>query len=246
MNRLLMPVRESRGTVPEPGGYHLETAFHSRGRLYPAGLNASFRQRLADHYAHLIRRRPQDLDTHIRRIFLLQGLQRRHSLLGAIIDLFITLDGKGNALREDLLARLSGSLSRQQMDILSTWAARGARAEHSPCADTSLLQLPASDAGHPVRPAGKRDEGGGDALAEAREYLQHGQVEDARDLLEAALLQRPADDMLADELLAIYRHAREPARLQSLEEQLRERGSRLPESAQWRETLRFLRAGTEA
>ncbi len=246
MSRLLKPLPEPRGNSPQASEFHLEPVFHAGGRLRPVGLNAAQRQQLGDHYAHRIRRRPLDLDAHIRRIFLLQGLQRRHSMLGAVADLFIALDGKGAALRQDLMSRLSISLSRQQMDTLDAWVMQGARAGDTPASLASLLQTPATADSHLLRPTGNPAGGHSDTLGEAREYLLHGQVEKARDLLEKALLAQPADTAVATELLTIYRHSRDLERLQSMAQGLRDRGSSTPESAKWRETLAFLRTAGEA
>jgi len=226
--------------VPKPGEFHLETAFHPDGRLHPDGLNASLRQQLSDHYAHRIRRRPLDLQAQIRRIFLLQGLQRRHSLLGAVTDLFMTLDGKGAALRQDLMSRLSSSFSRQQMEMLIHWAAQGGQAKDAPTTLSSLLCVPHFQDNCIIRRHRQSCDSDDGTLSEAREYLQHGQIEQARETLEAALLVSPDDSVLATELLTIYQHARALERIHKFGQQLRGRGSRLPESSAWLETVAFL------
>lgn len=167
---------------------------------------------------HCIFDHPEDLRSHVQRIFLLIKGGESDELQDALIDLFIALGGKGRALKRHVLdqarLRLSHSaftlLEQHLDDGFAPWAVLASPVR------LSLLSLGYCGAHELVR----RLDGDGAAYAnvveEARDRLAYGQVDAAREVLEQALRKTPGHAVVAAELLEIYRHTKDTGRLASM------------------------------
>jgi len=200
------------------------------GRLSPlAGLDPALAWR---HVTAAVARDSLDLEAQVRRILLAcahPALQPR--LFGALIDLFLALGSHGEALRRELTERCAPLLEAEDAQYLMRHLAGGLHVGQPLPAGSDAMADPCI-AGTAALVAQQRvalDERS--TLEEATELLEHGDLEGARALLEAAVLLDPDDAALAGELQMIYRHSRDEAAEQAMVQRLRARHGRL--SAPW-------------
>lgn len=89
---------------------------------YPAGP-------MAAHLAYAIAREPADLTAHTRRVLLCLERPREDLVSGALMDLFIVLNGRGAALAERMFKLSRPHLSTAQQDFFQDWLTHGAVSE---------------------------------------------------------------------------------------------------------------------
>ena len=162
-----------------------------------------------DYLAHCLVRNPEDLFRHIQRIHLHVARKDPAQAYAGVIDLFIALGSKGRALRERManeVATLLPESNREQIfALLSTGVAKAHR----------LGDIPGSVLGQPVRgilDMVQKVEAGvlsRSAVEEAHSLIEDGLLAEARDILENALLADPRDELVAAELLQLYRATRD-------------------------------------
>jgi hypothetical protein len=174
-----------------------------------------------DYLSRQVARTPGDLRSHVQRINLSLAKGEGDDTYGAVLDLFIVLGHKGLPLRRRMLHSAKRLLTKEQHQALHRHLENGVRATDAmPCAGSSMLgkgitgtdQLVVNEA---AAAAGQRD-----PLIESREYLEYGQLDEARDLLELAVLQEPWRSDLQTELLEIYRYTRDQQSFINMRERL--------------------------
>lgn len=89
---------------------------------YPAGP-------MAAHLAYAIAREPADLTAHARRVLLCLERPQEELVSGALMDLFIVLNGRGTALATRLFALSQPHLSLEQQAFFQDWLLRGEMSE---------------------------------------------------------------------------------------------------------------------
>lgn len=185
-----------------------EPAFFACGsRLCPDLPDSDHCGRYLDHLRRRIGREPGDLLAHVRRILLAHACQRNAEVDEGLSELFGILGDKGQSLRKRLLDLCGPTLAPGRLQALEA-------------ATTGERGGPRTDAA-PLVVRRQREEGGAvsgrkDALTEAAECLDNGQVEEALVLLEGALLERPNDAEITRALLDLYRRSRDLPRLQAM------------------------------
>lgn len=167
--------------------------------------------RFLDHLQRRTSREPRDLLAHVRRILLARACQRNAEVEAGLSALFGILGGKGAPLRKRLLDLCAPLLSPDLLQALATTEG-GTGSAHLPLV---IRQQ---------RDESSRTPGRQGTLAEAAEYLDNGQVEEALTLLEAVLLEQPNDAEITRALLDIYRRSRDLPRLQAMRSRLAEIG----------------------
>ncbi len=81
---------------------------------------------MAAHLAYVIARDPNDLTAHVRRVLLCLERPQQELVCGALMDLFIVLNGRGGALANRLYALAQPHLSAEQGEFFLDWLTRGA------------------------------------------------------------------------------------------------------------------------
>jgi hypothetical protein len=185
---------------------------------------------LDDHLSHAIATQPTQLLAHTRRIFLKYWKKDGDGLYSALVDLFLVLgQQKGYALRKRLLWGSRDRLSACHFQALRLWlnAAETPQEADIPPASQSLFL-------HGVRGSlelvtlFEQMEYHRDPLIEAREYIEFSQLEEARSLLEASVLQQPTRDDLLRELLELYNATRDTVHYLAMRAKLLSSIGRLP------------------
>lgn len=190
-------------------------------------------ERLSDHLAHQVSRAPGDLKSHTRRIHFFLNQGHVDGLYGAMLDLFVVLGNKGLDLRKRLLKIASKVLAKTQSQLLLDSLERGIyRFDPLPPTQYSVLcQFFPKGAQLIERRGVQHQDSTLDPLVEAREMIEYGQVEEAKQLLEEAVLDSPLRQDLNEDLLEIYRYTRNADDLFDMLARLGGRTTAIPE--QW-------------
>lgn len=164
---------------------------------------------LADYFCHRIARDPQDLRSHVRRIFLTCESGLAEEIFPALIDLFIALGKNGTNLRRRMLEFSRAHLGGPEYNLLRDALATGLNAATLPFTPGSVLCQGIEGTLQCVRPAAEAVGTSRDPLVEAREFLEYSQLDEARGVLEQAVLHQPQRADLHRELLSVYRSTRD-------------------------------------
>lgn len=192
---------------PEIPATDWEPAFFDwHGRLCPELPGAAYYARMLDHLHRRIVHEPRDLLAHVRRIMLAKASQNKDQVATGLSELFDVLGEKGSSLRLRLLDLCVPMLSQREFQALSagTKDESGGEGAALPLVFRQQLEKKLAASGNK------------DSLTEAAEYLENGQVDEARALLEGALLEQPDDEATARALLDIYRHSRDRRSLENM------------------------------
>ena len=186
---------------------------------------------MEEHLAHAIAAAPGNLLCHTQRIYLFYAAVDGDGLYSALVDLFIALGNKGAPLRRRLLQGSRERLSARQFRVLSRWLERGAPAEEKDLAlaGHSVLQPGVTGVRKLVQVYHTESGSQRDPLLEARECIDYFQLDEARSLLEAAILEDTEREELHEELIRLYEATRDFASLEAMREKLSLTMTRLPE-----------------
>ncbi|MCB1875138.1 MAG: hypothetical protein KDH88_04105 [Chromatiales bacterium] len=202
-----------------------------RGLNPPSGMRPERFARLA---AFAVGRHPKDLLAHTRRILTHIQLAERDAVIDALIDLQRVLGRQGSSLRNRLLHKARYLLSEQEIAHLasdddhfgdSTYLRVNGR--HNVLGNFAWGSARLVEA---VEKAEFQPLVTSDALEESREWLDSGQIDEAREVLENAILLQPERLELHEEILEIFRHTREVDELRSTKRRLQRAGETLPDA----------------
>jgi hypothetical protein len=198
------------------------------------------RRTAGDYLAHTVAREPGNLVAHVQRIVLWLEDRNDDEAFGALLDLCIGLGNRGLDLRARMLTAAYGIISEPHRQYLRAALVTGGDAHaHHPPAPCSVLTR--SLAG--TRDAVSADTRGAaaeyDAVAQARDDLFAGNLEAAQSALERVVGAQPERADAGMDLLAIYRHTRDLARLRATRAQA---GARLADPSAWDEAEAALAA----
>lgn len=161
---------------------------------------------------HAVTRTKNDLRSHVQRIYLHVDRKDADAVYGALLDLFIVLKERGRPLRERMLNASRTVLDEERYRSLMLRLGVGIKATDAlPPSRTSLLNKGLTGTNQLVLKLESRETSRQDPLQEARDHLEYGQLDEARQVLEAAILREPLRPELHHDLLEIYKstHARE-------------------------------------
>ena len=185
---------------------------------------------LVSYLCHGITRNPKDLRAHARLVYLRLKQKDSTALYTALLDLFLALEDKGLSLRQHLLRRCSSHLQPHQHKLFADSLEKGLHAD-APLPDTGLSLLHKgieSNTPLVIKPRSNQENLPADPLTEALACLEYGQINQALDLLEAAMMAEPGNAIVCTELLSIYRRGGMNARYQKQTLSLQQAGHCLP------------------
>jgi hypothetical protein len=187
--------------------------------------------------SHHIRRYPHDLRGHTQRILLAQAEPLRDRLAGSLQDMFLSLGESGQQLRSRLLELVKDDLNDTERTFFTGWLEKGSNAVEgvSQWRRGSLLATGQDAAAVSLVQIERNQETAqySDVMEEVVACLEYGQIDTARELLEAEMLAGRADDAMEQELVNIYQYTRDRERLDAMVTHLQEAGSNI--SALWKE-----------
>ena len=231
---------EASESIPEHLFGCLEAVFPS---LATSDLRFSkpYQPILANHFAHCITRDSGDLKSHVRRIFLVCEQGAPQEVFSAVLDLFLALGKNGASLRRRMLEFSRARLRGPEYNLLLNSMATGLDPSTISFAAGSLLCQGGEGTVHCVHPdTGEAGFASRDPLIEAREYLEYSQLDEARNVLEQALLQQPERTDIQEELLSLYRSTRDKTNFTKMFRALDKEANPLPEA--WRDLEEFFRS----
>jgi hypothetical protein len=182
--------------------------FDCQGRLCPTLPSPSHAERFLAFLKHAIFRRPNDLVAHVRRILIARAHRQKKIVGEALQDLFHVLGNRGQGLRKHLLALCAPFLDEEILQRLQS---------PIPAVETNAIVIRLTNQKFPAHGAQHSD---ASPVAEALEYLEDGQVTEARNLLEKQLMASPDDVAATRLLLDIYRRARDQHALTAMRSRL--------------------------
>ncbi|WP_456444511.1 type IV pilus assembly protein FimV [Thiolapillus sp.] len=185
---------------------------------------------LVSYLCHGITRNPKDLRAHTRLIYLRLKQKDSTALYTALLDLFLALEDKGLSLRQHLLRLCTSHLQPHQHQLLADSLEKGLHAD-APLPDTGLSLLHKgieSDILLVTKPCSNQENLPADPVAEALACLEYGQIDQALDLLETAMMVEPGNAVIRTELLSIYRRGGMTERYQKQTLSMQQAGHSLP------------------
>lgn len=185
------------------------------------------------YFTHHIRRYPQDIRAHTQRVLLATQANLHSKLAGTLQDLFITLGSAGQILREELLEIARPHLASTDIEYFEKWLKNNIDPDQdAPWREGSILVT-----GNEIKPKTliklqktTTTPQYASILDEVYDCLEYGQVERARELLEAECLRPAHDPRLDQELLNIYQYTRDQARLNQMINAMQQVGLIVPDS----------------
>lgn len=199
-----------------------------------------FRFVLGDYFCHCVSRNPHDLLSHVRRIYFIYEYEPESEMFPAVLDLFIALGGKGLALRKRMLALAKSRLAIGHYKLLLDALVSGVDERQIGPVSGAFLQGGVEGSLTLVRVGSQATDGPRDPLVEAREFLEYSQLDEARILLEEAILLTPQRLELHEELLDIYRSTRDEMSFFQMLEELD--GIENPALEKWQGLAEFFRS----
>lgn len=206
--------------------YRAEARMHSTAGNLEAAMEALRRA---------IAARPQALVNFADLLWVLHRRKLLDEYVRTLWQLYRILDGAGRALRDRFLGMglvlgahpilecLMQSPGRGQLDEI------GRRFGLMPPEPVAAMKIQLVDSVRQESMSSLPSSGGGDVLDEVNSYLDFGQIDQAIDVLEAAILEAPADARLYPTLLDLYDRMDELDRLMELSAKVRRLVQRPPE-----------------
>lgn len=154
-----------------------------------------------------ILRKPKGLLVHLQRISLCYEKQDEDFLYAALVDLFVVLQGAGLSIKRRMLAGSRKHLSAEIMQQLQSYI----NGEHLIQGNlySVLTSGTESDLEMVVTQVKETVSCEHDSLQIARDYIEYSQLEEARDVLEDAILADPEYIELHEDLLELYKSTRD-------------------------------------
>lgn len=180
-----------------------------------------------DKLAHQITRSPNDLRSHTQRILILIEQNKVVALYGSLIDLFLVLGAKGVALRKRMLLSAKSVLPDPQFDFLWQSLSNGLRTTLCET-EQSLLSQGRKNTTPFIDKKILHTERSIHPLEQARSYLEYGQVDEARILLERVIIEEPDVLEYQQDLVEIFQKLKNRTLFISFYQQLLELGITLP------------------
>jgi hypothetical protein len=187
------------------------------------------------HLVSRVARDHWDLRAHVQRIYLmLHAGDPEEMIFGALVDLFLALGDKGHELRQKLLKLARPALHDDDFYFLDQRLVNGLqRMDVLPITMGSILDRAVFGSCHLVERQRSVTTLENSAVDVAAMHLENGDINSACAVLEAALLDDPANVAVEAELLEIYRRSRDDARFRAMRRRLETVG--VSPGAEWDE-----------
>lgn len=177
-----------------------------------------------------ISRKPKCLTTHVQRIYYCFQKHLDEQLFAALVDLLVILNRRGQAISQRMVTGSKSRLSSSQFKALNDYL-------RDDYVDVNLLlgnQFSVLSKGlvgtiNIIHKITTHDERNHDPLALARDYIEYSQLEEAKQVLEEAILEQPTRLDLHHELLAIYKSMRDTTGFNQMLAELIQSGVAVPD-----------------
>ncbi|MGZ5044794.1 MAG: hypothetical protein ACXV8P_08380 [Methylobacter sp.] len=161
-----------------------------------------------EYLLYLIARNPKNLIAHTQRIFFCYRENLPDHLVAALVDLTIALGERGTTLKRRMLAGAKAKLNEEQWRLLQN---AGQPGQPLPTVPFTLLTTGAIGTIQMVKQSAAVQSHRPDALCLALDYINYSQLDEAKTVLESAILEESRKEDLQLELLALYRSTQDAA-----------------------------------
>lgn len=181
-----------------------------------------------------VRRNPQNLHAHLRRIYFCHQNAWSVQLYAALLDFFIILQGKGAAISQRML-----SGSRRRLDEHQYWVLRHSGNDDYPRLGNSYTLFTTGRVGVPeLLRTQQKSKTQHDFLALANDFIEYSQLDEAMDVLEIGISFYPERQDLQETLLQLYQLTENRDRLIGFYQKMSKTHKLLDE--EWRATAKML------
>jgi hypothetical protein len=194
----------------------------------------------AEFLSQAIAKKPTQLKSHVLRIGLQIRDRNSDGVWGALIDLFLVLQCNGRALRQRLLESSRNILGDTRYRYLRAHLEEGLSSHCARAED--IHSVLAKEQSGPLQLLRKQDHSAEmprDPLLDALDHIEYGQIAEAQQVLEQAVVDDPLRSELHRELLAIYRSTRDQSAFLSM--RVRLATSENPVVGAWAELAEFFK-----
>lgn len=174
----------------------------------PSKLNLTKHSDLLECLLYQIACNPKNLMAHIQRIFFCYRENLPVQLTAALVDLMIVLGERGASLKHRMLIGAKNKLDVEQWQLLQDASQSG---KPLPAVPFALLTTGIVGVTQLVKQSAAAQSNGPDALSLARDYINYCQLDEAKTVLESAILKNIDTDELQHELLMLYRSTHDVA-----------------------------------
>jgi len=156
---------------------------------------------LLEYLLYQIVRNPKNLIAHIQRIFFCYRENLHSHLTAALIDLMIALGSRGERLKRRMLIGVKTKLDEEQWRLV-----QDASQLKNPLPIVPFALLAPGTLGHTqlVTQNANTSLNEPDSLTLARDYINYSQLDEAKTVLESAILEDIESEALQHELLGLY------------------------------------------
>jgi len=189
---------------------------------------------ISQYLTYQIIKSPNDFRSHIQRIYLLIQQQNTNALYGALFDLFLVLGPNGLALRQRMLFNAQSLLAELDFNALQQTLESGVTTDIAIQKPTqAVLNNGLAVTQHFIEKVDQQNQTSSNAVEEASSYLEYGQFDQARMVLEEAIISTPRQLELHHDLLEIFQTTRDSEQFIVFYERLIEINAALPKY--WKE-----------
>jgi len=161
------------------------------------------------HLVFLVTRKPKRLITHIQRIYHCYQANLQEQLFAALTDFLIVLNRRGKAISRRMVSGTKSKLSVEQYKMLHDFMAEDFDVALLVGNQYSVFTKGLIGTGHLVQQLETSDKQTYDPLVLAHDYIEYSQLDEAKDILEKAIINQPQRLELHQCLLELYKSTRD-------------------------------------
>ena len=172
-----------------------------------------------------IARKPKDLISHLQRIYFCFHKDLNEQLFAAIVDLMVILNKRGQAISWRVLIGVKSHLNSDQFQELKDYLKDEYSRPHLLKGNQySIFSKGILGMSVMINYVDKLNKFDYDPLEIALDHIEYSQLEEAKYVLEKAILQQPTRLELHHELLALYQSTRDPEGFTKMFDELKQSG----------------------
>jgi len=157
------------------------------------------------HLVHLVTRKPRRLITHIQRIYHCYQANLPEQLFAALVDLLVILNKRGKAISQRLIMGTKSKLSDEQYKMLHKFMTEDFDVALLTGNQYSVFTKGLIGTGNLLQQNETPDKQAHDPLDLAHDYIEYSQLDEAKGILEKAIIDQPERLELHQCLLELYK-----------------------------------------
>jgi len=197
--KLIAKIAESGEAVPRS----FQAIFKLEGGFFESAVHQDDRV-LLEKLVFNIARKPRHLPSHIQRIVICYKNSWSGRLLAALMDFLIVLNGRGKAISQRVLFGAKSRLTEDDLRLLQDFLSDKAAAKWPNTNQYAVFSRGLEGTGHLIGQAKQIQKPDYDPLDLARDHIEYSQLDEAKRVLQQAVLEDPNRVALQEQLLELY------------------------------------------